>query len=119
MFTLQDAQDFIEFILDSTMAHDYVYRPLNNTCVYFTYALDGTPEEPSCIVGHLAYMLGHPNLVLEGNAASRTPLGDLFDEEARHYLNELQSGQDVGVPWGKAHGEATYVTSNAILAGIL
>lgn len=119
MFTLQDAQDFIEFILDSTMAHDYVYQPFNNRCVYFTYAPDGTPEEPSCIIGHLASMLGHPNLVLEGNAASRTPLGDLFDEQARHYLNELQSNQDGGLTWGRSHVSATRMTHSEMLAGIL
>lgn len=82
---------------------DFVYTPLgvdehgDSQCKYFEHG------QPSCIVGHVLDYMGIDS-VREGLGASFAlrELGIEVDAATQHLLDEVQTQQDGGMPWGEA-----------------
>lgn len=86
----------------------YVYTPPTDSdgmCMYYH------ADQPGCIVGHLINKIDPSNSPAEGHGASYV-LGRIdgvtFDSEAARYLEDLQSRQDGGTPWGEANTNALW-----------
>jgi hypothetical protein len=92
---------------------DYVYkRPTNTfgvpTCLY----VDVDRDQPSCLVGHVLHRLGVPLETLKSADQFSFPATDVchdllggsaFDDgEISHFLDAVQSRQDIGRTWGEA-----------------
>lgn len=73
----------------------------DGSCRYFD-----DDRNPSCIMGHALHAFGvgqGTHVVTEGVSIKAVlPNFTEMDEPTRNYLNELQTHQDEGLPWGEA-----------------
>jgi len=91
---------------------DYVYDDKNRygTCRYYN-----EKGAPSCIVGHFFNVAKLPQYILKENNESgfasltyKAPeVKNFFTADAIQMLQEVQSSQDLGTPWGVAVDKAT------------
>lgn len=98
-------------LLDRAIAEkgeDYVYLPVTmirdddpeTLCLYFN-----EDDTPGCIIGHVMHYLGvTPTRGIEGVSGSVAlkDLGIKVDEPTAVLINNTQSKQDQGTPWGDA-----------------
>jgi len=90
---------------------DYVYKKPTNTFGVLT-CLYVDQDQPSCLVGHVLHRLGVPLETLKSADQFSFPATDVCcdllrgsafdDEEIGHFLDAVQSRQDIGRTWGEA-----------------